>query len=426
MQEAKPRPPSQPVPPLSQAPARPHRQTENNSEPPGETAETAPVMTKGGLANGSSTAQPAPHPQDVAVPELTAPKPRGRQNSEANRASKAAPSTSGAYVSVEDAATDEQSLAELREADPSRISAASEEVAVTAEASKSSKPLEPALDAMQEQQQSGVSEQAPPAAAPLSKPVPLPVPQQLGKPRARAVPDQISKPPTRRLTDSATVDTSAGSRPSAVAPKLMTPETQPAYGAAAVSLDAGKSAEGLQELSTAAPQSTAATGVEEAEAATPELAAAEETAAERGAGERGSTGRPSNAPDIPKPLPKPAQPPAQRSAPALQAKKVIILCSRCCKGNVGPTYTAGIQSCSARSACEHKPSIPLYSISTHATVKLTKTCRALIRCTGHHSSGWPWLRKPGSLGRSCLRRLWHRGTVASSCSWMTACEVTLH
>ena len=279
------------------------------------------------------------------MPELAAPRPRGRQDSGASQATKAEPSTAGADVPVEDAAADEQSLAELRQAEPSRIRAAPGEVAVSAEAIRSSKPSKAALDDVQEQQQARVPEQVPPAEAPLSKPVPLPVPQQLGKPRARAAPEQASQPPTARLAaDSASVDTSAGSRPSILAPLPVSPETQPADGAAAVSLDAGASADALQEMSPAASEGTAATDVEEAAVTTPELANAEKNAAEQGAEEPGSTGQPLVPPDLPKPLPKPAQPPAKRSAPAQQAPQVIICYSHCCTGTVGPSQAPGFQS----------------------------------------------------------------------------------
>ena len=332
------------MPPLSQAPARPQRQPEDAKEPPLEAEETAAARTEGGPAGDTSTASPAPQPQDVAVPELAAPKPRGRQDSGASQATKAEPSTAGAHVPGEDAAADEQSLAELRQAEPSRIRAVPGEIAVTAEAVKASKPLKPAQDTMQEQEQAGVPEQALPAAAPLSKPVPLPVPQQLGRPRTRAVPEQALQPPTADLTDSASIDTSTGGTPSTTAPLPVSPETQPADGAAAVSLERGRSAEGLQEMSPAASQRAAATGVEEAVVTTPESAIAEKTAAESGAEEPGSIGQPLLLPNVPESLPKPAQPPAKRSAPAPQAFQVIMCYSYCCKGRVGPTQAAGFQS----------------------------------------------------------------------------------
>ena len=353
------RPPPQPVPALSQAPARPQRQPEDDKEQSLEAAETAAATTSGSLGGSSTTAQPAPQPQDVAMPELAAPKPRGRQDSGASQATKAEPSTAGAHVLGSDAAADEQSLAEVRQAEPSRITAAPGEVAVTAEAIRPSKPSEPVLDAVQEQQQAGVPEQALPAAAPLSKPVPLPVPQQLGKPRTRAVPEQASQPPTARPTDSVSISTSTGSTPSTLVPLPVSPETQSTDYAAAVSLEAGTSTQGLTEKSPAASDSLAATGVEEAAVTTPELAAAENIAAEQGAEEPGSTGQPLVPPDIPKPLAKPAQLPAKRPAPALQASQVIIFYSNCCKGDFGPLQAVGFQCCLARATCECRPAFAL-------------------------------------------------------------------
>ena len=290
------------------------------------------------------------------MPELAAPKPRGRQDSGASQATKAEPSTAGAHVLDGDAAADKQSSAELRQAEPSRSRAAP---GVPGEAIRPSKPSEPELGTVQEQQQARVPEQAPPAAAPLSKPVPLPVPQQLGKPRARAAPKQASQPPTARSADSASINTSTGSRPSTLAPLPVSPETQPADGAAAVLLEAGTSTQGLTEKSPAASDSTAATGVGEAAVTTPELATAEKTAAEQGAEEPGSTGQPLVLPDIPKPLAKPAQLPAKRPAPALQAAQVIIVYSYCCKGDFGPLQAVGFQCCLARSASEHRPAFAL-------------------------------------------------------------------
>ena len=319
------------MPALSQAPARPQRQPEDDKEQSLEAAETAAATANGSLGGSSTTAQPAPQPQDVAIAELAAPKPRGRQDSGASQAAKAEPSTAGADVLGGDAAADEQSLAELRLAEPSRIRAAPAEVAVTAGAMRPTKSSEPVLDAVQEQQQARVPQQAPPAAAPVSKPVPLPVPQQLGKPRARAVPEQASQPPTARPTDSASIDTSTGSRPSMLAPLPVSPETQPADGAAANSLEPGSSAEGLQEMSPAASQRTEAAGVEETAVTASELAIAERTAAEQGAEEPDLAGQPLDLPDLPKPLAKPAQPPAKRPAPALQASQVIIIIATAAK-----------------------------------------------------------------------------------------------
>ena len=312
------------MPPLSQAPARPQRQPEDAEEQSLEAEAIASATASEGLAGDTSTAQPAPQPHDAAVPELAAPKPRGPQDSGASRATEAEPSTAGADVLGEDAAADEQSLAELGQAKPSRITAAPGEVAVTPEAIRPSKPSEAALDAVQKQQQAGLQEQGPPAAAPLSRPVPLPVPQQLGKPRARAVPEQASQPPTARPSDSASIDTSTGSTPSTLAPLPVSPETQPGDGAAAVSLEPGSSAEGLQEMSPAASQRTEAAGAEEAAVTASELAIAERAAAEQGAEEPDLAGQPVDLPDLLKPLPKPAQPPAKRPAPALQASQVII------------------------------------------------------------------------------------------------------
>ena len=411
VQEAKPSPPPQPVPQLARAPARAPKQVQDDEKPPLEAAEAAPAAANEGLAIGSRTAKPAPQPQDVAVPELSAPKPRRRQDVGASTAEQAAPSTAGQSSPGESAAADKLSLAEPSQAEPTRIRALPRGLAATAEADKSSKPLEAALSAMQEEEQAGELDQAPPAAAPLSKPVPLPVPQQLGKPRARAAPEQTSQPLSGSTMDSASIDTSAGSRPSAVAPTTVSSETQPAGGAPAVPLEAGESAEGLQELSPAASQRTAATGVQEAAVTTPEAATADKTAAEEGAGELSSIELPLNLPDTPKPPLKPAQPPAKRSAPAQQAAQVIIRNSQCCKSSV--VRPKPLDTSPARRLCrEHTPAQTWLTFPHILQPSSQSPCRALIRSTGRHSGGWPWRRKPRPLGGSCLQRLWLLDTAA--------------
>ena len=227
---------------------------------------------------------------------------------------------------MEDAAADKQSLAELGQAKPSRITAAPGRgcsdsrghQAIQAVRGGARRCAEAAASRSLQEQGPFLQQHQ------LSRPVPLPVPQQLGKPRARAVPEQASQPPTARPTDSASIDTSTGSTPSTLAPLPVSPETQPGDGAAAVSLEPGSSAEGLQEMSPAASQRTEAAGVEEAAVTASELAIAERAAAEQGAEEPDLAGQPLDLPDLPKPLPKPAQPPAKRPAPVLQASQVII------------------------------------------------------------------------------------------------------